>query len=127
MKREERLEIFRCNLSKLVEEGDEGSFVIFDVATGKFVQFVGSKEEGGWMICDIPLQELSKDEEKRLLAIEEFLHSEGIDAETGVKISYQAWFGKDDVEKAAEITERIFTEVFRLPDDYDVNVSLNLK
>ena len=127
MKKKERLKIFKDNLRKLVKEGNEGSFVVFDATAEKFVQFAGSKEEE-LLICDIPLQELSKDEEKRLIEIEEFSGGEGSeDVKTGEQISYQAIFDKGDIERAADLTERIFIRVFGLPHDYDVSVTLNLE
>jgi len=125
MKKEERLEIFKINLSKIVE-GNEGSFVIFNVRSEKFVQFAGSKEMG--LVCDIPLAELSKEEEKRLLSIKDFSEGEGArDAETKELTSYQIEFNKDDINKAVELTERIFIEVFRFPTTYNVDTELNLE
>ena len=110
-----------------MKEGNEGSFVVFDATAEKFVQFACSKEEE-LLICDIPLQELSKDEEKRLIEIEEFSGGEGSeDVKTGEQISYQAIFDKGDIERAADLTERIFIRVFGLPHDYDVSVALNLE
>jgi len=125
MKRKERLEIFKRNLSKIVEEGNEGSFVIFDTIAEKFVQFAGSKEEGGWLHCDIPLQELSKEEEKRLRDPQIF-DKNPPDAEYEELTSYAKDFDKEDLNKAVELIERIFIEVFSLPYDYNVNVELNL-
>lgn len=125
MKKEERLEIFRKNLVKLVE-GEEGGFVVFDASPEKFVQFAGSKELG--LVCDIPSAELSKEERKRLLSLKEFSEGEGArDVETKGLTSYQTDFNKEDINKAVELTERIFIDVFRFPKIYSVDAELKIE
>jgi len=109
MEKEERLKIFKINLSKLIEEGGEGSFVIFSVGE-KFIQFAGDEEIG--LVCDIPRAELSKEEEERLRALEEFSKGEGArDVDSNELVSYQTGYNKEEIGKAVELTERIFTEV----------------
>jgi hypothetical protein len=98
------------------------------VHVDKLVQFAHSKEEGGWLICDIPFQELSNEEKKRLLGLKEFSKSEGARTETQEQVSYQSTdFKKEEVDIAAELTERIFVGVFKLPQNYEVKVELNLE
>lgn len=123
MEKEARLEMFKTNLTKLIMEGKEGSVVIFDTPE-KYVQFAGCK---GWMACDIPTSQLTKDEEKRLLNLKQFSDAEcATDAKTGETISYQSHFEEEGVDEASELVEKIFTEVYRLPQDYDVKAELNL-
>jgi len=125
MNRKERLTIFNTNLREIVKERREGSFAIFNASHDKFVQFAGDKEMG--LVCDIPLTELSEDEERRLLALEEFATQKGaVDANTEEQISYQASYEKEDVNKAAELTERIFIQVFKLPVNYSIVAELKL-
>lgn len=125
MKKEERLRIFHTNLSKLIEKGEEGSFVVFN-AGERVIQFAGDKKTG--LVCDIPLAELSKEEEERLQALDEFSSGEHArDAATNELVSYQTVCNKEEIDKAVELTERIFTEVFKLTDAYEVSVEVNLE
>jgi len=125
MKKEERLEEFRINLNKLANAG-EGSFVVFD-ACGKFVQFAGGKDLDGF-VCDIPFTELSEAERMRLLKFTEFSQDEGArDADSGEQTSYTTEFDLVDIDKAVQLTEQIFVEVFWLPQDYEVKTELNLE
>jgi len=124
MKKYERLEIFKANLIKIVER-EKGGFVVFEASPEKFVQFGGDKEFG--LVCDIPLAELSKEEEKRLLTLKEFSKAEGSrDANSNDLIAYQTFYNEEEVNQAAGLTERIFVEVFGFPNTYNVVTKLNL-
>lgn len=125
MKKEERLEIFRINLTKLANAG-EGGFVIFD-ACGKFVQFAGGRDLNGF-VCDIPFAELSEAERTRLLELTEFSQNEGAtNAGSGEQTSYTTEFDLVAIDKAVQLTERIFVDVFLFPPDYQIKPELNLE
>ena len=118
MKEEERKEIFRENLLRITREGGRGNFLIFGEPTGKrFVQFVGDagREE---VFCDVSVagNRLGEAEVRKLEAM-------GFSSDSEVLESYGRRMG---VEEAAEVTERIFREVFGLPPDYGVAVTLEL-
>jgi len=127
MDKKERLRIFGTNIAKLLK-ANEGSFVIFEEKVyHKYVQFAGSKEASGWFIIDIPLIELSKDEEKRLLSLNEFSKCHrSRDIKSNEPISFQIHYTQEDVQKAAQLTEEIFIEVFKLAPDYNFKVELIL-
>ena len=119
MNKEQRSKVFKTNLRKLANEKGNGSFVIFEAEHEKFVQFAGGKEMG--LLCDMPLAELSKDEQERLLILNEFASQEGsVDANTQERISYQTEYDEQDADKAAELAEKIFIQVFRLPASYSI-------
>jgi hypothetical protein len=100
---------FQVNLEK-VARIEEGGIVLF--ASGeKFVQFVGSKDEG-CLICDIPLAEFSE-------------AGGPVDVESNEQVSYQAEFDLADAENAAQLTERIFIDVFGLSPNYNVTAEVN--
>jgi len=115
---EKRISDMEKVLTNLVRE-DKGTFVIFEnPPSEKFVQFAILEEE---MICDIPLQELSNEEENRITS---FMEIGATDARTGEPISYQKSFGKNATGKAAEFAETLFLEVFRLPKSYTMETKI---
>lgn len=118
--RKNRISEIKIALTTLAKEGDpESSFVIFEnPQTEKFVQFAFLGDE---LVCDIPLQELSKDEEK---AIRSIMEEKATNARTGELISYQKWFNITELNKAAEFVETIFTRVFKLPEDYTIETEI---
>jgi hypothetical protein len=118
MREEERRKIFRENLLRITQEGGRGNFLIFGEPTDKrFVQFVGDagREE---VFCDVPVagNRLGEVELRKLEAM-------GFSVDSEVLESYGRGMG---VEEAVEATERIFREVFGLPPDYGVAVTLEL-
>ena len=120
MKRNERTNQIKTALNRLVEEGTEGSFLIFEnPKTEKFVQF--AFVDG--LICDIPLAELSREEENKIKSI----MGEGArDVETGKSVSYQKWFESDKIDKAVEFVEKIFINIFKLPESYRIECNINI-
>jgi len=117
MRKNERLEIFRSYLKSLIYEGGENNFVIFtDIQTNKFVQFAGSNGER-LIILDIPMQSVSKDEENLLNSIFEAL-IEPMDN------SFQALVTPD---QGARVAEKVFRDVFLLPDTYNIEVEIKLE
>ena len=61
-----RKEKIQCTFNKIINSGKEGVFVVFTNSdTGKVVQFTYDSEEK-LFVCDIPLDELTKEEEKMI-------------------------------------------------------------
>jgi len=120
MTRDSRISEIKTALATLVKEGDpESSFIIFEnPQTEKFVQFAFL---GEGLLCDIPLQELSKEEEN---VIKSMMGDKATDARTGELISYQKWFSVIELDKAAEFVETIFIKVFKLPEDYTIKTEI---
>ncbi|TSA55797.1 hypothetical protein D4R42_04845 [bacterium] len=58
--------MFRTNLNEIVKQGGKGSFVIFTTTTREFIQFAGSKDGEGGLVCAIPIQERVQEQEKQL-------------------------------------------------------------
>lgn|GEM_PF-4165793 len=67
-------------------------------------------------------QELTTDEEERLRKLREFYRHD-----YGSHYTYHAKLSRYEIEKAAELAEKIFVDVFKLPQDYEVKVELNLE
>jgi len=125
MNKEERFKLFKTNLLKIAE-AKSPSFVIFESSNDKFVQFAGFREMG--LMCDIPLAGLTKEERRRLLTLKEFSGDEGT-KNTGTKelVSYQKNFSGEDIDRAVDLTERIFIKVLGCPSTYNVEGKLNLQ
>ena len=71
MEKLDRLQLFNTSLNKIVKEANEYGIAIFEASPDKFVQFsYDSKDDE--LICDIPLAELSSQEEHKLLLLKEF-------------------------------------------------------
>ena len=97
-----QIELINKYILKVVNEGGEGNFVIFeDENSGKIIQFAACKGDP-ILVCDIPLNQLRNEEEKMLIEMG-FVKKEN---------AYQALV---DFEEAAELTDEIFTEVFNSP------------
>lgn len=110
-------------LQKLLQRSNRDAFVIVNEAhSKKFVQFDGSTTES--LLLDIPVQELSRDEEARAAKLFKSLGALGrqeipmVDANgqtVGTQVSYQMDFGQDaDTRAAAAVTMRVFREVFEI-------------
>jgi len=90
------------------------SIIIFEnPETGKFIQFALMGREG--LICDVPTTILTVEEEEKL---RELMPETSRDMETGELISYQRWFDSHELDRAAELVEEIFTNIFNLSVDY---------
>lgn len=120
MRKERRLDIFKENLREIVSERkNKMRMVHFSASPEKYVVFFGSVDE---LVCDVPRVELSMQEEKRLLTLDEFSEGEGLrDPNTNLLKTYQTRYSEEDIDKAVELVERIFIEVFRFPAIYDVS------
>lgn len=113
MLKNDRLKLFSSSLEKLVKQGKEGSILVFST-TEKFVQFAYDPDED-WLICDMPIAELTLEERKRLENLKEFEKNSGAKTETEF-VAYQHGLNGNETEKATELVERIFSKVFLLPD-----------
>jgi hypothetical protein len=94
-------------------------FVVFEEAESeKFVQFSGSDEEP--LVFDLPSQALDANE--RIQAKTMFAQM-GIARQHSVddQYTYNVNFGKD-VDQAAELTIRVFREIYRFPDDFRLRI-----
>lgn len=110
--------------NELVNKGREGAFVIFtSPETDKFVQFVYDSKER-WLICDIPLIELSEEEKDKIKVIME--EGSATDMDTGEQVSYQWWFTVDDIDRATKLVKTVFIDIFNLPESYSIKSELIL-
>ncbi len=117
MKKKERQSIILSYLKTIVQEGGSGNFVIFtDPDTNRFVQFAATKGEKVVLI-DIPKQSLSKQETIRLVDYFGALIQP-------TDYSYQA---EMSVDQGAICAEKIFRDVYQLPDKYSIEIKINLE
>ena len=118
-----RIELYKDNLNKLLQR-EEGYFIIFeDTKTKKFVQFEASAH-AKQLLLDLPTREegLSKEQIQKLNGL---LIFDGNSIELFSKEDpFQASF-INKTDYVAEIIERIFLEIFNLPNDYTVSVTLD--
>lgn len=129
---ESNRDAFREALKRLQTRTNDDAFVIFeDRASQKFVQFAGSQQEP--LYLDLPHQALSEEERARAEKLFHNLGTESItyplyDKPGGQIVGSQSVFSLvlgSDVERAAELTARIFAEVFVLPDGFDLAIEEN--
>jgi hypothetical protein len=123
MKREERIKEITDGLSLLVRSArGEDSYVIFEnPKTMKFIQFSPSSKG---ILCDVPLIELSREEE---IGVRRIIGEEAAaDHKTGELISYQRVFESDEIEQASEMLERIFIEAFKLTESYELKTEKSI-
>ena len=109
-------------LNRLLARG-EGAFVVCeDRPSGKFVQFAGSRDEP--LVLDLPVQQLSADELERAeiffrelgVSYEEWPVFDQPDGqEVGAQGGFQLELGQD-TRRGADLTLRLFTEVFQRSD-----------
>jgi hypothetical protein len=117
MRKNQRHKLFLSYLQTIVSEGGSGNFVVFsDPISEKFVQIVAEKWDR-LVIIDIPKVALSNDETKRLNDIFGALF-------TSTEHSFQA---EVSLEQGAKCAEKIFRDVFLLPDSYNLETRLNLE
>jgi hypothetical protein len=125
-------EIIKEALSSLLTRNNDDAFVIIeDEAKNKFVQFAGNSTQD--LLLDLPSQTLNEHELERakLLFKKYDVYFEKWDVydEPGGKVSGQQYgFSMnlgDDVDKAAHITISIFTEVYKFPPEFKMNIEEN--
>ncbi len=119
-------------LSRLLTRTSDDAFVIFEHEdSGKFVQFAGSASEP--LLLDLPRQTLDNAELERATIL---FRSLGVSLEewplldkpggqvAGTQSGFQVELGQD-IEKAADLALRIFSEVFRISIDAPLVVEEN--
>ena len=113
----QRVQLFKSSLEKAIQKWEQ--VVVFDnPASGKFVQFaVQTGEELMWV--DVPVQELNQEQYNWLLP-----HMKPIHSSDGELLSLQKEVNTRNTQYAADYTEWIFTKIFRLPENYDVDFSI---
>ncbi len=115
MRKNERKKIFKMYLESLIYEGGSNNFVIFsDITSNRFIQAAGGKGDR-LIIIDLPKASLDKNEIIALKKI--FVLFEEMD---------QAFQGQATPDQGSLIIEKIFRDVFLLPDHYSVDIELNL-
>ena len=118
-----RIESYKENLNKLLQK-EEGYFIIFeDIRTNKFVQFQASTK-AKQLLFDVPTREqvLSREQIEKLNNLLVF-ECDSVELFSG-KDPFEVSF-IDKTEYAAEIIERIFLEVFNLPNEYTLTITLD--
>ena len=127
-----RLTITRA-LAALLERRYKRAFVVFEERlSGKFVQFVGSRE--GTMLLDLPRRILDEAETARAkqlfddLGVDNPVEVDLIDPRTekvvDKRLTFQMALGKD-VKLAADVAVRIFTQVYGFPGNFELIVAKN--
>jgi hypothetical protein len=94
-------------------------FAVFeDGESKKFVQISGSSEEP--LVFDLPSQPLNADERMRA---DKFFTQLGVKRTASVdeEYTYNVNFGKD-ADRAADLTVRVFREIYVLPDDFKLEI-----
>jgi hypothetical protein len=97
------------------------SVVIEEMATKKFVQFSGARDEK--LILDLPSQTLDRQERVRA---EAFFAKLGVVRQPGVhdEYTYNLNLG-NDVDRAAELTVHIFRDVYHFPESVRLLIKEN--
>lgn len=118
---DDRVAEIKDALNDLTDDGEEGAFVIFENPdTKKFVQFMKTEEN---IVCDVPLVELSDEEKSKIRLL---LDKVATEERTREATSYQKNFSAKDIDEAAELVERIFIHVFKLPEDYEIETETEI-
>ena len=118
----DRTKFFTETLNQLFLR-DEGSFLIFEnIETGKFVQFTASSK-AKQLLLDIPIkkQGFSKGQQDTLSHLIEF-DNDSVELFPGDDPFQVSFINKTDY--AVRIVDRIFIEVFNLPNDYKLNITI---
>ena len=113
----QRIQFFRAGLEKALR--DSAEVVIFEnPESGKFVQFaVQSGDEVLWV--DIPFQQLNEEQHRWLQP-----YMEPANDANGQPMSLQKEIPSSQAQYAAEYTEWVFTQIFRLPASFSVTVDI---
>ena len=115
MRKNERKKIFKMYLESLIYEGGSKNFAIFsDISSKRFVQAAGANGDR-LIIIDVPKVSLDKNEKTTLERI--FVLFEEME---------EAYQGQATPEQGSLILEKIFREVYLLPDNYSIETELNL-
>lgn len=128
-----KIERIKTALRALLNRSNDDAFVIFEEkASGKYVQFAGSLDQP--LLLDLPLQALTAEEQRRASVLfNELATGDATQADlydqregqvVGQQVSYQLVFDRD-AERAADVTSRIFDEIYHLPAEFDLTVTEN--
>jgi len=116
MEKEDRIKKIAESIEKALRDRED-FITIKNPETGKFVQFAVFRRKN-IIVMDVPLIELSNEE------LNEIKHM--LDAEVGRErwsnepISVQRVFRYDEIDEISKVVEKIFVEIFDMPNDYDV-------
>lgn len=129
--RDERINQIRTALIDFANDDTLGRFVIFkSPETNKFVQFGSSDDDSSIIICGVPVTELKcskeeKDKLKLLLPIVEVGRKGFLSKEKLIQYrkEFQIKKGRiEEINEAAELVDRIFINVFNLPESYEITI-----
>ena len=102
-------------LESLIYEGGSNNYAIFsDISSKRFVQAVGANGDR-LIIIDIPKISLDRDERKNFERIFVLFDERE-----------EAYQGQATPEQGSLILDKIFREVYLLPDNYSIETKLNL-
>ena len=107
----------KAAMDELIASGVDDGFVIFETDEGKFLQFTYSRGEG--LTFDLPRMGLTEEELQRVCKIE------GLEAVTETELSLLLQVGVD-TGMGARLANCIFRQVFRCPEDYHVQATIDV-
>ncbi len=108
----------KAAMNELVSSGVDDGFVIFETDEGKFLQFTYSKGEG--LTFDLSRIGLTEGE------VERFTQLEGMGAMVETEMSYLLQVGVD-TRMGARLADSVFREVFRCPQNYRIQVTIDIE
>ena len=108
----------KAAMDELVNAGVDDGFIIFETDDGKFLQFTYGKGEG--LTFDLPRMGLSEGEISRVCKVE------GLEAMNETELSFLLKIGVD-TRMGARLANCIFRSVFRCPEDYTVQATIDLE
>ena len=114
----EHVKYIKAAMDELVNAGVDDGFIIFESDEGKFLQFTYSKGEG--LTFDLPRMGLSEEELSRVCKVD------GLEAMNETELSFLLQIGVD-TRMGARLTNCIFRSVFGCPEDYKVQVTIDLE
>ena len=114
----EHVKCIKAAMDELVNAGVDDGFIIFESDEGKFLQFTYSKGEG--LTFDLPRMGLSEEELSRVCKVE------GLEAMNETELSFLLQIGVD-TRMGARLANCIFRSVFGCPEDYRVQVTIDLE
>ncbi len=114
----DHVKYIKAAMDELVNAGVDEGFIIFESDEGKFLQFTYSKGDG--LTFDLPRMGLSEEELSRVCKVE------GLEAMNETEMSFLLQIGVD-TRMGARLVNCIFRSVFGCPEDYKVQVTIDLE
>ncbi len=115
----DRIKNFKASFRNVIESKKE--FLIFyNPLSRKFIQFIFDHEAEN-IFLNIPLQGFS---EKEYLQCKKILGELAVDVILGHTMALQEEYSFKKMDLVPETVEKIFLDVFHLPNDYSVNVEI---